>query len=101
MLVGQEHLITDQIPENMYIDNFRNDKELSFKSLSDKMNLDLRGGLDNWNKPQQIERTRIAALEHLRHLEFAPGAQLSVAYLHKVVCLYHWHLHVCGFGVVA
>ena len=79
VLVGQEHLITDQIPDNIYIDNFRNDKEFSSQNqnLSDKMNLDFKGTLENFNKPAQIERTMITALEHLRHLEFAPGEHVK------------------------
>ena len=76
VLVGQEHLITEQIPNNMYIDNFRNEKDDSSKTQmnnSDKMNLDRPGSLLNLNKAPQIERTMVKALEHLRHLEIAPG----------------------------
>lgn len=77
VLVGQEDLVTDQIPNNMYIDNFRNEKEDSSSRLqvsnADKMNLDDVGKLYNLNKAPQLEQTMIHALEHLRHLEAAPG----------------------------
>lgn len=70
VLIGQEDLVTDQIPYNMYIDNFRNEK---VANNADKMNVDDVGSLLNVNKAPQLEQTRIMALEHLRHLEVAPG----------------------------
>ena len=77
MLVGQTQLITDQLPSNMYLDNFKNEKEdvTRVPTLNaDKMNIYRRGTiLDTYNKPAHLDRIRIGALEHLRHVEIAPG----------------------------
>ena len=77
VLVGQTQLITDQLPSNMYLDNFKNEKEdvTRVPTLNaDKMNIYRRGTiLDTYNKPAHLDRIRINALEHLRHVEIAPG----------------------------
>lgn len=77
MLVGQTDLITDQLPNNMYLDNFRNEKEDITRvptASADKMNVDRRGSRgDSLNKPAQLERIKLKALQYMSQLEAAPG----------------------------
>ncbi len=77
VLVGQSQLVTDQLPSNMYLDNFKNEKEdvTRVPSLNaDKMNIYRRGTIpDTYNKPSRLDQIRTHALEHLRHVEIAPG----------------------------
>jgi len=77
VLVGQPELVTDQLPSNMYLDNFRNEKEdvTRVPSLNaDKMNIYRRGTIpDTYNRPARLDLIRTQALEHLRHVEIAPG----------------------------
>ena len=77
VLVGQTELVTEQLPNNMYMDNFKNEKEETSKvplQNADKMNIDRRGTIpDLLNKPATLDKLRIDALEHLRHIEAAPG----------------------------
>ncbi len=77
MLVGQPELVTDQLPSNMYLDNFKNEKEdvTRVPSLNaDKMNIYRRGTIpDTYNRPARLDLIRTHALEHLRHVEIAPG----------------------------
>lgn len=77
MLVGQPELVTDQLPSNMYLDNFKNEKEdvTRVPSLNaDRMNIYRRGTIpDTYNKPGHLDTIRTRALEHLRHVEIAPG----------------------------
>lgn len=77
MLVGQTDLITDQLPNNMYLDNFRNEKEEITRvptASADRMNVDRRGSRgDSLNKPAQLERIKMKALEYMSKLEAAPG----------------------------
>lgn len=77
VLVGQPELVTDQLPSNMYLDNFKNEKEdvTRVPSLNaDKMNIYRRGTIpDTYNRPARLDLIRTHALEHLRHVEIAPG----------------------------
>ena len=83
VLVGQPELVTDQLPSNMYLDNFKNEKEdvTRVPSLNaDKMNIYRRGTIpDTYNKPSRLDMIRTKALEHLRHLEIAPGTAFNPA----------------------
>lgn len=88
VLVGQEDLVCEQLPNNMYIDNFRNEKdEVSKMQLpnADRMHLDRKAKWDSngYNKPAHLEQTRINALEHLRHLEIAPGTAGPIFVAHN------------------
>ena len=78
VLVGQTDLITDQLPNNMYLDHFKNEKDEHTRvpvQNADRMNIDRKGTYpDTHNKPAYLEMLRINALEHLRHIEAAPGA---------------------------
>ncbi len=84
VLVGQTDLITDQLPSNLYLDNFKNEKEEVTRVPSqnaDRMNIDRRGTFpDGLNKPAYLDSIRIRALEHLRQLETAPGIAMSLHY---------------------
>ena len=79
MLVGKTDLITDQLPNNMYLDNFKNEKEDITRvptANADRMNIDRRGSRgDSLNKAAQLERIKIKALEYMRKLEAAPGTK--------------------------
>ena len=91
VLCGQRDAITDQLPANMYLDNFKNEKDDYTRVPSqnaDRMNIDRRGTItDGLNKPAHLEKIRINALEHLRHLEAAPGTIFCL--LMKFTC-YRW-----------
>lgn len=77
VLVGKTDLITDQLPNNKYLDNFRNEKEDITRvptASADKMNVDRRGSRgDSLNKPAQLERIKLKALQYMSKLEAAPG----------------------------
>ncbi len=83
VLVGQPELVTDQLPSNMYLDNFKNEKEdvTRVPSLNaDKMNIYRRGTIpDTYNRPARLDQIRTRALEHLRHVEIAPGIVFNPA----------------------
>jgi len=83
VLVGQPELVTDQLPSNMYLDNFKNEKEdvTRVPSLNaDRMNIYRRGTIpDTYNRPGHLDLIRIHALEHLRHVENAPGILFNPA----------------------
>ena len=61
----------------MYLDNFRNEKEEMTRvptASADRMNVDRRGSRgDSLNKPAQLERIKMKALEYMKKLEAAPG----------------------------
>lgn len=85
MLLGQTDLITDQLPNNMYLDNFRNEKEEITRvpsASADRMNVDRRGSRgDSLNKPAQLKRIKMKALEYMSQLEAAPGEATPVLQL--------------------
>lgn len=85
MLLGQTELITDQLPNNMYLDNFRNEKEEMTRvptASADRMNVDRRGSRgDSLNKPAQLERIKLKALQYMSKLEAAPGEAIHVLQL--------------------
>ena len=93
VLVGQEHLVTDRLPENHYMASFGRDKDaMSGVKIwdSDRMHLDLKGKVENLNTKASLEEIRIKALEHLRHVQIAPGVLstlLSAAFLLVARCL--------------
>ena len=61
----------------MYLDNFKNEKEDITRvptASADRLNIDRRGSRgDSLNKPAQLERIKMTALESMRKLEAAPG----------------------------
>ena len=77
VLVEQTDLITDQLPNNMYLANFKNEKEEITRvptANADRMNVDRRGSRgDSLNKPAQLEKLKRKALEYMSKLEAAPG----------------------------
>ena len=85
VLLGRTDSITDQLPNNMYLDNFRNEKEEITRvptANADRMNVDRRGSRgDSLNKPAQLERIKLKALEYMSKLEAAPGEETLVLQL--------------------
>lgn len=90
MLLGRTDLITDQLPNNMYLDNFRNEKEEITRvptASADKMNVDRRGSRgDSLNKPAQLERIKLKAMEYMSRLEAAPGDTTPMRQLCRQMC---------------
>ena len=69
----------------MYLDNFRNEKEEMTRvptASADRMNVDRRGSRgDSLNKPAQLERIKLKALQYMSKLEAAPGEAIHVLQL--------------------
>lgn len=92
VLVGQKHLVTDKLPgSDVLIKRFLKEKYFGSREVAlngDRMNLDRRGFVQTMNTEEELDATKVKALEQLRSVAPAPGGPQ-----HKVPAL----LRVLGF----